>query len=289
MNKTLPKINTVAKIRQQVAAWRAQGHSIALVPTMGGLHEGHLSLVDLAHEHCDRVIVSIFVNPTQFSPKEDFTTYPRNIKADTKMLQQRGAHLIYLPLDTEMYGKNETTRVTVGKISQGLCGASRPHFFEGVATVVCKLLLQVNPDFAVFGEKDYQQLLVIRTMVRDLCIATEIIGAKLIREADGLAMSSRNVYLSKSERKKAPFLFKTLQQTADIIKNGHSVGQSLKAAKAQLVNQGFVVDYFELRDENTLDPVKNKAKRGIKLRLFAAAFLGNTRLIDNTQVCRPKT
>jgi pantoate--beta-alanine ligase len=288
MTKILPKVNTVSKIRHQVSTWRAQGHTIALVPTMGGLHEGHLSLVDLAHEHCDRVIVSIFVNPTQFSPKEDFATYPRNIKADTKMLQQRGTHLIYQPLGSEMYGENETTRVTAGKISQGLCGASRPHFFSGVATVVCKLLCQVTPDIAVFGEKDYQQLLVIRTMVRDLCIATEIIGGKLIREADGLAMSSRNVYLSPSERKKAPFLFKTLQQTAEIIKNGHSVVQSLKAAKAQLVNQDFEVDYLELRDTTTLAPVKNKARQGVDLRLFAAVFLGKTRLIDNMKVCRPK-
>jgi len=288
MTAPLPTVDTVLKLRQQVSTWKKQGHTIALVPTMGGLHEGHLSLVDLAHKHCDRVIVSIFVNPTQFSPKEDFSTYPRNFKADAKALQRRGVHLIYQPLDTEMYSENETTRVSVGKVSEGLCGVSRPHFFEGVATVVCKLLCQASPDVAVFGEKDYQQLLVIRPMVRDLSIPTKIIGGKLIREADGLAMSSRNVYLTKSERKKAPLLFKTLQQVADIIESGHSVGQSIKAAKCQLTNHGFEVDYLELRDADTLEPVKNKAKPGVNLRIFAAATLGKTRLIDNIQVCRPK-
>ena len=289
MHKTLPKVDTVSNARQQVNAWRDQGDTIALVPTMGGLHEGHLSLVDLAHKHCDRVIVSIFVNPTQFAPNEDFSTYPRNIKADEKLLKHHGTHLIYEPLATEMYHRDEATRVRVGKISEMLCGASRPHFFEGVATVVCKLLCQVAPDVAIFGEKDYQQLLVIRTMVRDLSIPTEIIGGKLIREADGLAMSSRNVYLSKSERKKAPILFKTLQQVAEIIENGHSVDQSIKAARNQLANHGFEVDYLELRDGETLEPVRNKAKPGAKLRIFAAVFLGKTRLIDNMQVCRPKT
>ncbi len=178
MTKTLPKVDTVSKLRQQVSTWRTQGDTIALVPTMGGLHEGHLSLVDRARQHSDRVIVSIFVNPTQFAPDEDFASYPRDFKTDAMLLQQRGAHLIYQPLGSEMYGKNETTRIAVGKIAQGLCGTSRPHFFEGVATVVCKLLCQATPDIAVFGEKDYQQLLVIRTMVRDLSIPTKIIGRR---------------------------------------------------------------------------------------------------------------
>jgi len=284
MTKTLPKIDTVLKLRQQVSAWRAQGYTIALVPTMGGLHEGHLSLVDLARQHCDRVIVSIFVNPTQFAPDEDFSTYPRDIKADAELLQHRGAHLIYQPLSSEMYAENETTRIIVGKIAQGLCGASRPHFFEGVATVVCKLLCQASPDVAIFGEKDYQQLLVIRTMVRDLSIATKIIGGKLIREADGLAMSSRNAYLTKSQRTKAPLLYKALQQVVDIIEKGHSVSQSIKAAKSQLTNQGFVVDYLELRDADTLELVNKDTRSDVRLRIFAAASLGKTRLIDNLAV-----
>ncbi len=284
MTKTLPIIDTVSALRQQVNAWRTQGHTIALVPTMGGLHEGHLSLVDLALQHSDRVIVSIFVNPTQFAANEDFSTYPRDIKTDAKLLQQRGAHLIYKPLSSEMYGAHETTRVIVGKIAQGLCGTSRPHFFEGVATVVCKLLCQASPDVAVFGEKDYQQLLVIRTMVRDLSIPTKIIGGKLIREADGLAMSSRNQYLTKSQRSKAPLLYKALQQVVDIVEKGHSVSQSIKAAKSQLTNQGFVVDYLELRDADTLDLVNKDTRPDARLRIFAAASLGKTRLIDNLAV-----
>ena len=288
MAKTLTVIDTVPKLRQQVNTWRARGYTIALVPTMGGVHEGHLSLVDLAREHCDRVIVSIFVNPTQFAPDEDFSTYPRDFKADAKLLQHRDADLIYRPTASEMYAENESTRIIVGKVSHGLCGTSRPHFFEGVATVVCKLLCQASPDVAVFGEKDYQQLLVVRTMVRDLSIPTKIIGGKLIREADGLAMSSRNQYLTKSQRKKAPLLYKTLQQVASIIESGHSVSQSIKAAKSQLTNQGFVVDYLELRDADTLDPVNKDTKPDARLRIFAAASLGKTRLIDNLAVSNLK-
>jgi len=289
MTKTLPKIDTVTALRQQVKTWRSQGYSIALVPTMGGLHEGHLSLVDLARQHSDRVIVSIFVNPTQFAADEDFSTYPRDINADAELLKQRGADLIYQPLALEMYGENETTRVQVGQIAQGLCGTSRPHFFEGVATVVCKLLCQASPDVAIFGEKDYQQLLVIRTMVRDLSMPTKIIGGKLIREADGLAMSSRNTYLTKSERTKAPLLYKALQQVVDIVEKGHSVAQSIKAAKSQLTNQGFVVDYLELRDSETLDLVDKETKPDARLRIFAAASLGKTRLIDNLEVSNLET
>ena len=288
MTKPLPIIDTVPALRQQVNIWRSQGYTIALVPTMGGLHEGHLSLVDLALKHSDRVIVSIFVNPTQFAANEDFSTYPRDIKTDKKLLQQRGAHLIYQPLSSEMYAENETTRIIVGKVAQGLCGASRPHFFEGVATVVCKLLCQASPDVAIFGEKDYQQLLVIQTMVRDLSIPTKIIGGRLIREADGLAMSSRNAYLSKSERKKAPLLYKALQQVVDIVEKGHSVTQSIKAAKSQLTNQGFVVDYLELRDADTLELVDKNIRPDARLRIFAAATLGKTRLIDNLAIANLK-
>jgi len=284
MKSSILKVDTVDRLRHHVNAWRGQGDSIALVPTMGALHEGHLSLVDLAREQCQRVIVSIFVNPTQFAPEEDFSSYPRNFARDVKLLQQRGADLIYKPLDTEMYGENETTRVDVGEISKNLCGASRPHFFAGVATVVCKLLGQARPHIAVFGEKDYQQLLVIQTLVRDLSIPTRIIGGKLIRETDGLAMSSRNVYLTPSQRATAPFLYKTLQQVADIINKGHNIVQTLNAAKCQLASQGFVVDYLELRDSTTLELVEDIAKHPAGLRVFAAVSLGETRLIDNLEI-----
>ncbi len=288
MNPAIAKIDTVLKLRTQVATWRAQGLKIALVPTMGALHEGHLSLVDLAHEHCDRVIVSIFVNPTQFSPSEDFSSYPRDFETDAKMLQQCGVHLIYQPLGSEMYGKDETTRVTVGNISKILCGGSRPHFFEGVATVVCKLLLQASPDIAVFGEKDYQQLLVIKTMVRDLSIPTKIIGAKLVREADGLAMSSRNAYLTTSERTTAPLLFKSLQKVASKIAHGEDINHTIAAAKNHLTKQGFMIDYLELRDATTLDVVDDTVKPGASLRILTAALLGETRLIDNLEVSTRK-
>jgi len=284
MNSSIPKADTAARLRHHVSAWRSQGDSIALVPTMGALHEGHLSLVDLAREQCQRVIVSIFVNPAQFAPDEDFSSYPRNFARDERLLQQRGADLIYKPLDGEMYGANETTRVDVGEISKNLCGVSRPHFFAGVATVVCKLLGQASPDTAVFGEKDYQQLLVIQTLVRDLSIPTKIIGGKVIREADGLAMSSRNVYLTSSQRATAPFLYKTLQQIADIINKGHAIVQTLNAAKYQLANQGFVVEYLELRDATTLELVEDSAKHPADLRVFAAVSLGKTRLIDNIEI-----
>lgn len=284
MTKIIAIVDTVLKLRQQVLDWRTQGLKVALVPTMGGLHEGHLSLVDLALRHCDRVIVSIFVNPTQFAPSEDFSSYPRDTETDANMVQQRGAHLIYQPLVSEMYGINETTRVNVGGISQGLCGNSRPHFFEGVATVVCKLLLQTAPDVAVFGEKDYQQLLVIQNMVRDLSIPTTIVGGKLIRESDGLAMSSRNAYLSSSDRAVAPQLFDTLQVVAHDIKNGKDIAPTLAAAKSQLGNLGFVVDYLELRDSNTLEIMSDFQNAESKPRLFAAVILGKTRLIDNIEV-----
>lgn len=289
MTENLARVDTVSKLRQQVSSWRAQGHTIALVPTMGALHDGHLSLVDLAHKHCDRVIVSIFVNPTQFAPYEDFTSYPRDFEADAKMLKELGTHLIYQPLGSEMYGENETTRVKVEKLSEGLCGKTRPHFFEGVATVVCKLLMQVGPDIAVFGEKDYQQLLIIQAMVRDLSIPTKIIGAKLVRETDGLAMSSRNEYLSASDRATAPQLFKTLQVVAKKIENSDDIAQVLTAAKSQLVNQGFIVDYLELRDEATLGIVENIEESGASLRIFAAVSLGKTRLIDNLRIDNPMT
>lgn len=268
--------------------WRAQGHKIVLVPTMGALHEGHLSLVDLAHKCGDKVIVSIFVNPTQFAPTEDFSSYPRDFDADAKMLQERGVHLIYEPLGSEMYAENETTRVSVGRLSEGLCGTSRPHFFEGVATVVCKLLLQVSPDVAIFGEKDYQQLLVIRTMVRDLSIPTEIVGGKLVREDDGLAMSSRNAYLSPTDRALAPQLYKTLQSVATKIHKGDDASQILAAAKSQLVKLGFEVDYLELRTEDTLGLVEDDKTPDTAMRLFVAALLGTTRLIDNVEVAKPK-
>ena len=199
-----------SELREQVAKWRKAGESIALVPTMGALHEGHLSLIALAKAKADRVVVSIFVNPTQFGPREDFKTYPRDEAGDLKKLGAAGVDLVFAPEAAEMYPEGFKTQIKIGDLTEGLCGASRPNHFDGVATVVAKLLMQCGPNVAIFGEKDYQQLLVVKQLVRDLNIPVEIIGAPIVREADGLALSSRNVYLSPEQRKIAPLLHQTI-------------------------------------------------------------------------------
>ncbi len=289
MVESVPTVKTVLDLRSQVSAWRNQGHKIALVPTMGALHEGHLSLVDVALSSADRVIVSIFINPTQFAPHEDFDNYPRNYQADAALLQQRGAHLIYTPAAGDMYAENDATRVTVDSLSDSLCGISRPHFFTGVATIVCKLLLQALPDLAVFGEKDYQQLMVIRAMVGDLFIPTQILAGEIVREKDGLAMSSRNAYLSSSQRSAAPLLVQTLQRIAEEIIQKEDIPAVLAAAKGRLAKQGFEVDYIEVRRASTLQPVIDKVNAGEVLRIFGAVLLGTTRLIDNLEVIYPNS
>ena len=281
MNKT-KTVRTIKSLRAQMNDWRLSEQKTALVPTMGSLHDGHLSLVKLAKKKADRVVVSIFVNPTQFAPNEDFDTYPREEKRDRDKLQNLETDLIFAPSRKQMYAEDFSTRVTVDEISTGLCGASRPHFFGGVATVVCKLLLQALPTMAIFGEKDYQQLLVIKRMVRDLDIPVSIIGGPIIRESDGLAMSSRNKYLTSKERLTAPLLHATLNQIANSVQTGKPLAAQIRSAKSRLKKQGFDVDYLEARNTDNLRPEKQYIPS--KTRLFAAAYLGRTRLIDNLLV-----
>ncbi len=282
-------VRNLAALRDQCQAWRADGARIGFVPTMGALHEGHLSLVRLAAEKADRVVVSIFVNPSQFAAHEDLGAYPRTLEADRAALTGLGCDLIYAPSVEEIYPDGFSTHITVTGISEGLCGASRPHFFGGVATVVCKLFNQVKPDCAVFGEKDYQQLLVIRHMVRDLDLDVAIIGAPLIREADGLAMSSRNAYLSPEERRIAAGLNQQLAAAASTIIAGAKRGKAtvnatLDATRQALFASGFDrIDYLELRDGEDLSPLPDNPTLDAcaKARLFAAVIVGKTRLIDN--------
>jgi pantoate--beta-alanine ligase len=282
----LPVAETVAQLRRAVRDWRAQGQKIGFVPTMGALHEGHLSIVRLAQQHTDRVVVSIFVNPKQFGPGEDFDRYPRTVAADAEKLASVGASLLFLPSVAEMYPAGFATTVSVSGVSEGLCGGARPGHFDGVATVVAKLLLQCLPDIALFGEKDYQQLQVIRRMVRDLDIPVTIMPAPTSREADGLARSSRNAYLSDAERKIAAALPRILINTIRDIENGaKDISSLLLEAEKNLRDAGFQsVDYIELRDAENLEPVATVTRPA---RLLAAARLGNTRLIDNMPVLPP--
>lgn len=277
-------VRTVAGLRQRVADWRTQSLSIGLVPTMGALHDGHLALVRQCRAECDRTVVSIFVNPTQFAPNEDFGTYPRDESADLAAIDALGTQLAFMPTADEMYGEAFATSVTVGRVSEGLCGAFRPHFFQGVATVVSKLLLQCLPDRAYFGEKDYQQLMVIRRMTRDLNIPVAIVDVPTVREADGLALSSRNAYLSPAERAAAPALHDVMQQVAAKIAAGEPVDTATSWGTQQLSAAGFgPVDYLEARDAETLTPVETTPPPR-PARLLAAAYLGKTRLIDNIPV-----
>jgi pantoate--beta-alanine ligase len=274
-------IETIAALRATVAGWRAQGERIALVPTMGALHAGHLSLVDRARQEATRSIVSIFVNPTQFAPSEDFGKYPRTFEADVAALAAIGADAVYAPQVAEMYPPGFATAIVPeGPAQTGLEDAFRPTHFHGVATVVTKLLLQALPDIAIFGEKDFQQLAVIRHVARDLDLRTDVIGATTIREADGLAMSSRNVFLAPTERQVASVLHVTLQEVAAAIRAGKSEAEALGAGEARLAANGFALDYLALRDASTLGPVQD----GRAARLLVAARLGSVRLIDNIAV-----
>jgi len=265
-----------------VREWRASGLRVAMVPTMGALHEGHLSLCRLALERADRLVVSIFVNPKQFAPTEDLAAYPRPFEADVAKLQSVGAQAIFAPSAGEMYPANFTTLVHVGGVSEGLCATVRPTHFDGVSTVVTKLLLQCLPDVAIFGEKDYQQLQVIKRLVRDLDIPVEIVPGATVREPDGLAMSSRNAYLTHNERGIAPLLYRALQSIADAIKGGGAMQLVIDQGIAALRSAGFdPIDYLELRDAETLEPM---TKLDRPARLLVAAHLGRARLIDNIAV-----
>lgn len=280
--KSPKKAETVAALRKQVANWRKKGETVALVPTMGALHEGHLSLVRHVKEKADRTVVSIFVNPAQFAPTEDLGSYPRDEKGDTEKLADLDVDLIFAPDGTEIYPPGFSTRVEVSGLTEGLCGRSRPHFFGGVATVVSKLLLQCLPDYAIFGEKDYQQLLVIKRMTRDLDIPVKILGGAIVREDDGLAMSSRNVYLNEDERARAPALNRTLVAAAKKLAAGAEVADALEAAHGELAEAGFDLDYLEVRNADDLTQIAGTVDE--PARVFVAAFLGKTRLIDNVPV-----
>jgi pantoate--beta-alanine ligase len=275
---------SVSDLRQSLGPWRKAGERIALVPTMGALHDGHLSLVALAKSKADRAVVSIFVNPTQFGPREDFQRYPRDEAGDLDKLAKAGANLVFAPGTAAMYSEGFSTKVVVSDLTEDLCGASRPNHFDGVATVVTKLLLQCAPDVAIFGEKDYQQLLVIRRLVRDLDIPVEILGGPIVREADGLALSSRNAYLSQAERKAAPLLYQTIVAVANDLSQGRGADDAAAAGRFKLEGAGFRVDYVAVRDPETLKPLSGPVKRA---RVLAAVQLGRTRLIDNVAVPAP--
>jgi pantoate--beta-alanine ligase len=276
---------TVAGLRQTVAAWRREGASVGLVPTMGALHAGHQALIRAARARCDRVIVTIFVNPKQFGVNEDFAAYPRQEAADRAKAAEAGAVLIFAPAAEEMYPAGFATTVTVDRLTEGLCGPHRPGHFAGVATVVSKLLLQALPDAAFFGEKDYQQLLVVTRMARDLDIPVRIVGVPTVREADGLALSSRNVYLSAEHRKTAPVLAATLRAMAErLVEAGSRVGEAIDWGSARLAAAGFGrLDYLAVCDAETLAPLERVDRPA---RILVAAHLGATRLIDNVQVGR---
>jgi pantoate--beta-alanine ligase len=276
-------VNSVESMRREVAGWRAQGLRVGLVPTMGALHPGHISLVEEARKYAQRVIVTIFVNPAQFGPSEDFGKYPRTLEADVEKLSEVAADLCFAPSVEEIYPKAFSTRIEIdGPARAELEDSFRPTHFSGVATIVAKLLNQAQADVAVFGEKDYQQLLVIKRLARDLDMTTQIYGAPTLRETDGLAMSSRNVYLSAEERRIAPRLHAALDATARRIEAGEALSPALESGRAALTEAGFAIDYFEVRHADTLARVKS-AQDG-PLRLLAAAKLGATRLIDNIPV-----
>jgi pantoate--beta-alanine ligase len=282
MPTSVPVARILPALRAQVGAWRGAGDTVALVPTMGALHRGHLDLVRLAKARCRRAVVSIFVNPTQFAPHEDFERYPRDEAGDLVKLAGVGCDLVWAPDRAVMYPDGFATRIEPAGAAEGLESDFRPHFFGGVATVCAKLFAQVAPDLAVFGEKDYQQLVVVRQMVRDLDLPLEIVGMATVREADGLAMSSRNAYLSAEERKLAPLIHRAIVEVAQAAGRSADAAAAITEGKAALSAAGFKIDYLELRDAETLRPAAPGARR--PLRVLAAAWLGKTRLIDNVGV-----
>lgn len=277
-----PIERTLAGLRAQTAIWRKAGDTIGVVPTMGALHQGHLSLARAARAACDRVIVTIFVNPKQFNNPDDLDSYPRTEQDDARKLESTGVDLIYVPSADQIYPEGFATTVTVAGLTDMLCGATRPGHFDGVATVVPKLFLQTSADFAFFGEKDYQQLQVVRRMAADLDIPVTVIGCPTIREEDGLAMSSRNLLLSDRARIKAPMLAEVMQDMCAQLLAGAAMAQIVPDAQARILAAGFTkIDYLELRDGHDLS-LLDSAKPGA--RLFAAAWLAGVRLIDNIAV-----
>ena len=279
-------VNTIKELRAMVRGWRQQGKTIALVPTMGNLHKGHLSLVRRAAEVADIVVTSIFVNPMQFGASEDLDSYPRTLVEDQSLLVEAGNTLLFTPSAADIYpaGLAHQTKVVVPDVSEGHCGASRPGHFDGVATVVTMLLNMVQPDFALFGEKDLQQLTIIRKLVRDLMLPVEIIGGATVRDNDGLAKSSRNSYLSVEDRALAPALHQILQATAKDLQAGDTHFAHLsEQAKTELLNAGLRPDYVNIVNSQTLKPATADDR---ELAILAAVFLGKTRLIDNISLIR---
>lgn len=273
---------TVDDLRSAVSAWRRDGLRIGMVPTMGALHSGHLELVRAARERADRIIVSIFVNPTQFAPTEDFGAYPRTETSDVAKLAELGVEAVFAPNANEMYPAGYSTTVSLAGPAIGLETDFRPHFFSGVATVVSKLLIAAFPDVAMFGEKDYQQLMVVRQMASDLRLPTEIVGLPTIRETDGLALSSRNAYLSAEQRQTATTISRVMRKAADAIRAGGNAATALAEGRETLTAAGFRVDYLVLRNAETLAELIDVAQE--PRRMLAAAWLGKTRLIDNIAV-----
>jgi pantoate--beta-alanine ligase len=283
VNNELPVARTVPALRRAVAPWRAAGEPLALVPTMGALHAGHIALVRAARRRAPRVVVSIFINPTQFAPEEDLATYPRTFNSDLAMLAQMPVDLVWAPAAEVMYPPEFATRVVpAGPAMVGLEDKFRPHFFAGVATVVAKLLIQCAPDFAMFGEKDYQQLKVVTRMAKDIDLPIRIVAVPTVREKDGLALSSRNAHLSASERAIASTLHSVLKSCAGRIASGESLPRVLDEGGAAIERAGFRLDYFEARHAETLAPLGGRQDSPV--RLLVAARLGKTRLIDNLAV-----
>jgi pantoate--beta-alanine ligase len=274
---------TIPALRRALDSFRAKKATIALVPTMGALHDGHMSLVRLAKRRARRVVVSIFVNPTQFAPSEDFGSYPRTWKSDMAKLKTENIDLVWHPDVKTMYPDGFATRVVPeGPAAVGLEDRFRPHFFGGVATVVGKLFTQCRPDFAIFGEKDFQQLRVVTRLSTDLDLGVKVIGSKTVRERDGLAMSSRNVYLTDEQRRVAPILFHAMKESARRLRAGDQVNAAMAGGAEMIAAAGFTVDYFEVRNAETLEPIQS-VNDG-PLRILVAAKIGTTRLIDNMAV-----
>jgi len=282
MNPTEPQlIRTVRELQRWADETRAEGRRIGLVPTMGALHEGHLSLVRVAHSRADRIVLSIFVNPTQFGPNEDFQHYPRDIADDLSKLRSAGVDVVFAPDVKEMYPEGDATWVEVERLSDGMCGRHRPGHFRGVATVVARLFNAARPHVAVFGEKDYQQLVVIRRMARDLLFDIEITAGPTVREPDGLAISSRNAYLMPEERQQARSLNAALHEVRQLVRSGElDVGRLVAAARCRIEKEPLAeIDYIEVRDAETLEPLGRLDRRAV---MGLAVRVGGTRLIDNT-------